>query len=310
MEIIERFRGSLLGLAAGDALGTTLEFKPAGSFAPISEIVGGGPFRLKPGEWTDDTSMALCLADSLIESNEFDATDQMQRYCRWRAEGYLSSNGRCFDIGATVASALSKFKTDGDPFAGSTDPSSAGNGSLMRLAPVVLFYAADAAKAIHYAGESSRTTHGAPEAVDACRYMAALIIGALQGKSKDEILSPMFAPVSGLWEAAPLAPKIEAIARGSFKSEEPVRLSGTGGYVVPSLEIALWAFYHAGDFRDGALKAVNVGHDADTYGAIYGQLAGSFFGASSIPQEWRGVLAKRDLIESLADGLLKQSAAL
>ena len=101
-----RYRGALLGLAAGDALGTTVEFKPPGSFAPMTEMIGGGPFRLKKGEWTDDTSMALCLASSLIEARGFDAKDQMERYTRWWHEGYLSSNGSCFDIGITVSEAL------------------------------------------------------------------------------------------------------------------------------------------------------------------------------------------------------------
>ena len=136
----DRFRGCLLGLAAGDALGTTLEFRPPGSFEPIDDMVGGGPFRLRPGQWTDDTSMALCLAESLLECGGFDAADQMRRYVRWWREGYLSSTGRCFDIGNTVRAALSRFVGDGDPYAGSTDPRSAGNGSLMRLAPVPMTF--------------------------------------------------------------------------------------------------------------------------------------------------------------------------
>jgi len=104
-------------------------------------MVGGGPFRLNPGEWTDDTSMALCLADSPIACGGFNAADQMDRYVRWWREGYLSSNGECFDIGITVSDALSHYRRTGEPFAGSTDPYSAGNGSLMRLAPLPLFFA-------------------------------------------------------------------------------------------------------------------------------------------------------------------------
>lgn len=141
-----RYRGSLLGLAAGDALGTTAEFKAPGTFSPLKDIVGGGPFNLKPGQWTDDTSMALCLAESLVSRNGFDAQDQMERYSRWRNEGYLSSTGRCFDIGNTVSQALVRFARTGDPFAGFADPRSAGNGSLMRLAPVPLFFAEDRKK--------------------------------------------------------------------------------------------------------------------------------------------------------------------
>jgi hypothetical protein len=136
----ERYRGALLGLAVGDALGTTLEFKAPGTFKPVTDMVGGGPFGLKPGQWTDDTSMALCLAESLIEKRGFDPKDQMDRYCRRWKEGYLSSTGTCFDIGITVRTALAHYLRTGEPFAGSTDPFTAGNGSLMRLAPVPLAY--------------------------------------------------------------------------------------------------------------------------------------------------------------------------
>jgi len=122
-----------------------------------------------------------------------DPKDQMERYCRWWQEGYLSCTGRCFDIGLTVSAALSKYTEAGDPFMGSVDRRTPGNGSLMRLAPVPLAYRANPELAIHYAGESSRTTHGAPAAVDACRFYAALILGALNGRSKEELLSLGFA---------------------------------------------------------------------------------------------------------------------
>ena len=127
MTTISRYRGSLLGLAVGDALGTTLEFKSPGTFTPIKDMVGGGPFNLEPGEWTDDTSMALCLAESLIEKEKFDPIDQMQRYLKWYREGHLSSNGKCFDIGNTVHNALIKFEKTKDPYCGSEDPKFAGN---------------------------------------------------------------------------------------------------------------------------------------------------------------------------------------
>ena len=220
METIERFTGCLLGLAVGDAVGTTLEFKPPGSFAPISDMVGGGPFRLKPGQWTDDTSMALCLAASLIECRGFDAHDQMQRYVQWWREGYMSSTGHCFDIGTTTAEALATFERTGNPFAGSTDPHKAGNGSLMRLAPVPMFYFKSPAEAIERAGEGSRTTHAAQTAVDACRYFAGLLIGALSGVDKQTLLSPRYCPVQRYWDEHPLHPEIAAVADGSFQEKD------------------------------------------------------------------------------------------
>ena len=303
----DRFRGCLLGLAAGDALGTTLEFKRPGSFEPIDDMVGGGPFVLQPGEWTDDTSMALCLATSLVESGGFDAADQMQRYVRWRREGYLSSTGSCFDIGNTVSAALSRFIENGDPYAGSADPHSAGNGSLMRLAPVPMHFAGHAAEAIAMAADSSRTTHQAKEAVDACRCFAGLLVGALQGVDKETLLSAGYCPVEGLWERDPLAEKIASIADGSFKDRNPPDIRGTG-YVVDALEAALWAFHHSDGFREGALLAVNLGDDADTTGAIYGQIAGAHYGAETIPATWRDKLAKVAKITSLADRLHDHAA--
>ncbi|MCC7262958.1 MAG: ADP-ribosylglycohydrolase family protein [Candidatus Latescibacteria bacterium] len=297
-----RYEGCLLGLAAGDALGTAVEFKAPGSFPPVSDITGGGPFGLKKGQWTDDTSMALCLAESLIACHGFDAGDQMQRYQRWRREGYLSSTGRCFDIGNTVAAALDRFARTADPYAGATDPRSAGNGSLMRLAPVALFFAADPVAAIARGAESSRTTHGALTCLDACRYFGGLLLGALQGISKEMLLAARFSPVAGLWEREPLCPEIDQIAGGSFRQRMPPDIAGTG-YVVQSLEAALWAFHHSSSFAEGALLAANLGHDADTTAAIYGQLAGAYYGVEGIPETWRGCLAQSDLIRSLAASL-------
>ena len=303
----DRFRGCMLGLAAGDALGTTLEFRPPGTFEPIDDMTGGGPFGLEPGQWTDDTSMALCLATSLVECGGFDPADQIQRYVRWHDEGYLSSTGECFDIGNTVSAALLRFIEHGDPYAGSDDPYSAGNGSLMRLAPVPMYYAGDAGEAIAMAADSSRVTHQAPEAVDACRCFAGLLVGALRGVDKPTLLSPGYCPVEGLWRSDPLAEKIARIADGSFKDRAPPQIKG-GGYVVDALEAALWAFHRSDSFREGALLAVNLGDDADTTGAIYGQIAGAHYGVEAIPTSWRSKLTMHAEITALADGLHDQAA--
>ena len=232
----------------------------------------------------------------------FDPGDQMDRYLRWRDDGCLSSNGRCFDIGITVSDALNRYRATGEPFAGSTDPYSAGNGSLMRLAPVPLFFASDPEYAIHMRGESSRTTHGAATCVDACRYFGGLIVRAVQGESKEELLSPRYSPVAGLWERQPLCAEIYQIAAGSFKSKEPPEIVGSG-YVVKSLEAALWAFHRSSTFEEGCLLAVNLGDDADTTAAIYGQIAGAHYGVDDIPATWRERIAEGALITELANRL-------
>jgi ADP-ribosyl-[dinitrogen reductase] hydrolase len=184
IELASRNRGCLLGLACGDAVGTTVEFCERGSFPPVTDMMGGGPFRLPPGAWTDDTSMALCLASSLAELGQFDPADQMRRYSRWYKDGYLSSTGRCFDIGVTVRGSLARFQQAGDPFSGPTDPNSAGNGCIMRLAPIPMFFYPNLAEVVRWAGENSRTTHGAQECVESCQLLAAMICRALGGKAR------------------------------------------------------------------------------------------------------------------------------
>ncbi|MCY2928577.1 MAG: ADP-ribosylglycohydrolase family protein [Planctomycetota bacterium] len=300
----DRYLGALVGLAVGDAVGTALEFMEPGTFTPIEDMVGGGPFNLRPGMWTDDTSMALCLADSLVRTKRFDPVDQLRRYVRWYKEGYMSCLDTCFDIGGTTRGALERFLASGEPYCGSTSPQAAGNGSLMRLAPAPMFFANDPPAAIERSGDSSRTTHGAPTAVDACRYYGGLIVGALRGVDKNVLLAQRYSPAPGYWQEHPLCPEISEVAGGSFKHKQPPEIRGTG-FVVESLEAALWAFHHSTNFRDGCLAAANLGDDADTTGAIYGQLAGAYYGHSGIPESWREKLSQRTRIEAFADDLLR-----
>jgi ADP-ribosyl-[dinitrogen reductase] hydrolase len=221
---------------------------------------------------------------------------------RWYRQGYLSSTGFCFDIGSTVRAALLRFERTGEPYPGSMHPESAGNGSIMRLAPVSLAYARKPREAIEKSGASSRTTHATAAAVDACRYLGALLVGAVNGVSKEELLSERYSPVPGYWEEQPLVSEIDEVAGGSFKYREPPEIQGTG-YVVKSLEAALWAFHRSDSFREGCLLAVNLGDDADTTGAVYGQLAGAFYGEHEIPGQWRSKLAGYLLIRSLGEQL-------
>lgn len=295
MELASRQRGCLLGLACGDAVGTTVEFCERGSFPPVTDMTGGGPFRLPAGAWTDDTSMALCLASSLVELGRFDAADQMRRYCQWYEQGYLSSTGRCFDIGLTVRGSLARFQQSGDPFSGRPDPQSAGNGCIMRLAPVPMFFHPDSAEAARWAGESSRTTHGASECIESCQLMAAMICAALSGASKDEVL---FGHERNRFQC----PKVRAIAAGKYRDKGAEAISGSG-YVIHCLEAAAWCFWQSTSFRDAVLLAVNLGDDADTTGAVCGQIVGAFHGEDGIPADWLSRLVMVGEIRSLADRL-------
>lgn len=296
--LAERYRGALLGLACGDAVGTTVEFKPRGTFQPMTDMVGGGPFHLKPGQWTDDTSMALCLAESLLNKNGFNAADQMGRYLNWWQWGYLSSTGQCFDIGMTVSQALMRYQITAEPFAGLTDPYSAGNGSLMRLVPVVLLYFPDARQIQTFAADSSRTTHAAPEAIECCQLLAGLIASALEGANKAELRQLRRVNFS--------QPKVAAIARGDYLNKTQATIKGSG-YCVQSLEAALWCFHQTDSFEAAILQAANLGDDADTTAAITGQLAGAYYGVRGIPERWLEKLHDGEEIAATADRLLEAS---
>ena len=291
-DVVDRACGALLGLAVGDALGTTLEFTRRDSHPRLTEMTGRGPFGLKPGQWTDDTSMALALADSLLQCGRFEAADVMGRFLAWWRQGRYSCTGACFDIGNTTAAALARFERTGDPMAGSTDEREAGNGSLMRLAPAVLHGLRDEALMLQVAREQSRTTHGAPQAVDGCAYAALMMRDAILGLG--DPLRPR--PFEG-------HATIAGVAAGSFRHKTRQQIESSG-YVVHTLEAALWAVATTTSFEEALIEAVNLARDADTVGAVTGQIAGAIYGLSAIPQRWLAPLAWRDEIEDTARRLL------
>jgi len=299
LTVRDRCRGAFLGLACGDAVGTTVEFSARGSFLPLQDMVGGGPFHLKPGQWTDDTSMALCLGASLLEKG-FDPQDQMDRYCRWYHTGYMSSTGRCFDIGTTVRDALVDYETSGNPFSGSEHPHSAGNGCIMRLAPVPIYCYPSRTTMIQMSADSSRTTHGTAECLEACGLLATVLYEAFSSSSKDKVMTPD--------QAGPFqCEKIAAIAAGDWKDKLKPEIRGSG-YVVDCLEAALWCFEKTDSYEQAVLTAANLGDDADTTAAVCGQIAGAFYGESGIPEPWLEKLAMVTEIRELADQLESSDA--
>jgi ADP-ribosyl-[dinitrogen reductase] hydrolase len=283
-----RVIGCLVGLACGDATGTTLEFMSKGTFKPITDMTGGGYFNLKKGEWTDDTSMALCLAHSLVFKKGFDPVDQMNRYCNWRNYG-------CFDIGITVSKALNDYLASGEPFSGVTDEFSSGNGGLMRLAPVPMFYRNSPNLAIEVAAESTRTTHGSELCIDSSKLFCELLIRAMYYNDKDEVLSI---------EYSPLTEAVRHIANRSYLDMDYKALTGSG-FVIESLISALWCFYHGTSFKECVLLAANLGNDADTTAAICGQIAGAYYGFEGIPNDWVESLTESKEIINLADALFQ-----
>jgi len=287
--------GSLVGLAIGDAMGAPYEFSPRG-FLVANHYGEGGVHGVSKGEWTDDTSMALCIAKSLIDCRGFDANDQMRRYLDWYEHGYFCTRERCFDIGATVRTALQNYKRSGDPYSGVAGDGNSGNGSLMRIAPIAIFYKDDKEALVEYAAKSSQTTHKSQLAVDACVVYAQLIAKAIGGASKEELLS------KDLLETTTLRSEVRRIVEGSYKEHKAFRSSG---FVLHTLESALMAFYTTKTFEEGLRKVIALGEDTDTAGAVYGQLAGAYYGYDAIDEKYIKELLWHDKIFEIARTLYK-----
>lgn len=279
MDTRDRAIGAFIGLAVGDAIGTTVEFKEPGEFEPLTDMIGGGVFRLKPGEWTDDTSMALCLADTLIEKDTVDPFDLMIRFARWYHLGENGSNGKCFDIGTTCVGAIREFEKAKAYTPAPNIAYMSGNGSIMRLAPVATRWAQDRATAISMAAMQGETTHGSDECRKACETLAGALVDLING------IDPTLPDESKL----------------------PVGLVPNTGYVVHTMQAAVWAFQTTDNFEDCVLKAANLGGDADTIAAVAGQLAGAKYGLSGIREDWVNKLAQRDHLLKLANELYDRS---
>jgi ADP-ribosyl-[dinitrogen reductase] hydrolase len=295
----DRFQGALLGLAVGDALAAHTQFRKPGSFAAVGDLLGGGPFDVPRGAWTDDTAMALLLAESLLEREGFDAHDQVARYARWQREGYGSATGQCVGITASVARALATAQYKRQPFAGSHDPEQLDKEPLSRVAPAVMYFFADASSAVARAAEAARITAQAPMVLDCVRLLAAMLQLALAGREKPVILRPP----QEMWVSPSTRAEVMALWEGSYADRMPPEIGG-GGHILQALEAAVWAFARSANFREGALLAANLGHDSDVVTSVYGQLAGAHYGVSAIPGIWRNSLIKQEVVIDTADRLL------
>ena len=303
----DRYRGLLLGLALGDALAAPVQHRRPGSFTPIGDLLGGGPYDLPRGAWSDDAAVALLLAESLTSAGSFDARDLVERLFLWQREGVGSATGQCVGITASTAKAVAQAKWSGNPFAGSHDPARADKEPLPRAAVAAAFGLSDPARAIDLAADVARPTHQAPLVLDACRYVAALCIGALQGASKEQLLRPDFTPVPGSWTVRPLRREVALVASGSWA--KPGFVPVADGTAADSLALALWALARGSQYRDTVLAAVNLGLDADANGALVGALAGALYGAASLPPHWVAGLAQTRQVRANADRLLAGALA-
>lgn len=288
--------GALVGLAVGDAVGTTLEFKSRDS-EHVSDMQGGGPFILNAGEWTDDTSMALCVAETYLAENRMN-TDTLRKFLlRWYQTGENSSNGRCFDIGNTTRFALEQYLHVGPSWYGNTEKHTAGNAGLVRQAPVSIFRR-KSLRAIYFESQAqSRATHGAVESIDACQFLGLILHHLINGHQKEEAFSP---------HIFPLCARVMIINAGEYKHKARHQIRSSG-YVIDTLEAAMWAVWNTDNFRDAILLATNLADDADSVAATAGQLAGALYGYSEIPQDWKDKLVQHERIAALAGDLFDRA---
>ncbi|CAF3611994.1 unnamed protein product [Rotaria sp. Silwood1] len=338
-QLLDRILGSIIGLLLGDALGAHVEFRPHDFLRanPVTELQGGGTWGLEKGQFTDDTSMALCLINSLIARHGFVPYDQLVRYKWWYRHGYMSSTGRCFDIGSATTQSIREFERRQMIFANEknipleyldylsdhqllnefnvycSQEGVAGNGALMRLAPVPLFFHRNPKIAVKYSGISGQITHGDQKAYDSCRYFGALIVAVLQGETKNSLLSNRFYDDHKDWfNDESLHPDVQQVVEGSFKRDGGYDDGIRGkGYIISALEAALWAFWSDEDsFEKGALAAVNLGDDTDTTAAIYGALAGTYYGYENLPQKWLDSIYAKNFIICLCKWMTYEATRL
>ncbi|KAL4792263.1 ADP-ribosylation/Crystallin J1 [Aspergillus venezuelensis] len=315
-----RIKGSVFGVAVVDALGGPVEFQPRGSFEPVSDFQHNFNFDVPLGTWTDDTSMTLCLAKALIDSQgRFVAQAAIRNYVNWYNNGYLSATGHCFDIGFCTAQALRTWQKyfARNPSIQKDDPAGheagqsaidhalkrekyCGNGSLMRVSPIGLVYYRDMNQALENAAASSDVTHPYPTCAECCEIYSKLLVRAMNDATKEDLAAEVAATIFRDNKIKNRLTRYKSLQDWQATPEHDIDSSG---YVVSTLEAALWSFFTTSTFESGALRVVNLGWDADTVGAVYGGLAGAFYGLGEIPSRWVGALQKKEVIEEIASGL-------
>ena len=284
--------GTLVGLAVGDAMGAPYEFLAKGRYTPTKEYNTGGVHNVSIGEWTDDTSMALCLAQSLIERKCFDPIDQMEKYLNWYTGGYMGTRETCFDIGNSTAKSIIDFEINRTYYSNITRRNESGNGTIMRLAPIPMLYSFDS-DLKSYAKLSSKTTHSSFEAATCAELLAGIINRCYLNKydkflSKDDVLSCLE-------------------DRTFIENAKQMKETIPSGYCIDTLEVAIRGFYNFDTFIDGLMYCISLGDDTDTVGAVYGQIAGAYYGLSRIPDYYKENLIQYNKILDIANKLVDLS---
>ena len=289
--------GAFVGLAIGDALGAPIQFKRRDTYEHVSGYTAGGTYQLEPGYWTDDTSMALCLAETLLSKGNYDPVDFGDRLVRWVDEGYNSSLPKCFDIGQTTLRAIGAYRRYGHDDCGVTGEWAGGNGSIMRLAPVPIFYQEFGEFAEQVSVTQGILTHNHEVPNDGCRLLSKIIVEGIRTGDKHAALSSV--------ETLQVADKILHVKNREYEEKDRNHIK-SDGYVVSTLEAAMWSVWKTDNFKDALLLAVNLGDDADTVGAVAGQIAGAIYGIEEIPKEWVSDLTQSPRILEYGQKLFEQ----
>jgi ADP-ribosylglycohydrolase len=283
----DRVAGAFVGLAIGDALGAPIEFSPRGTFGPVTTYISGGRFNLPAGAWTDDTSMALCLAQSIVENAGLVTEDVLNRFCDWAENGSNTSTGVAVGIGQNTLRVLGDFRRNGYLEALPLGSKNDGNGALMRLAPIACFAYNDVGVASLMAGEQSRATHASQTSEQSCQLLAELLCLLIRGQSISHALEVVSNRGWGR--------RVSSIFERKFTDQRETDLK-VSGYVIETLHAALWSVMNTNNFQQAVLKAVNLGDDADTIAAVAGQIVGAMYGYSAVPKHLKaGLINERQL---------------
>ncbi len=307
-DIQMRIRGGLWGAVVGDALGVPVEFKSRDEVRrdPVTGMRGYGTFNLPAGSWSDDSSLLLCTADSLVHG--FDLNDMSNRFMRWYSEGLWTPYGKAFDIGNATRAAINRLKRGISPeqSGGDTERDN-GNGSLMRIIPVAIcFHAIGIHEFIQRVHAMSSITHRHPRSLMACGIYCLIARSLIEGKTPIDAYREAIDRASDIYDRDPFRQELHHFRRilGGKIGSLPEEAINSSGYVIDTLEASLWCLLNSNSYSESVLRAVNLGHDTDTTGCVTGGLAGIYYNKMSIPEEWVDVIARRDEIAGLFDKLI------
>lgn len=317
----QKIHDTIYGVTIGDALGNPVQFEPRDEVQknPLTDMVGGGAYRKPAGSWTDDTSMTLCLLDSLAQKGTLDYDHVMENFVQWLFKNKYTPNCRAYDVGQTCSSAIFSYKHEIPAIeCGGYDEYSNGNGSLMRISPIVFYIykqfgdnAFDSDNAFEIVHNTSALTHAHPRAKLGCSIYVAMLMEILKGTEKEKLIPTVFEKVEKYISKYPEFQnemKYYKLIMDKDFTERPQDSIRSSGYVVDTLEAALWCFFTTDSFGQCCLKAVNLGHDADTVGAVVGGLAGLYYGMENengIPKSWYEKIINRELIDKILEDFYK-----